>query len=295
MTNVQIAVRQATARSARVLFLLAGALFFGLPLVWLFLSATKNTAQFEDGAPLSFGSLSNIGQAWQNLQTFNDGQLVTWVWNSIYYAGSSVALALLMSVPAGYAMAKFDFAGRKTLLVLTLIGMIIPVAALVLPLYLMVNAIGMLGTAASVILPLAFFPFGVYLCYAYYTSSLSDSLLEAGRVDGASEATLFWRIVLPMSKPVIGLVFFFGFVSAWTNFFLPFVMLTDDRTYTLQLGLLSLLMSTDAIRADGFSPLPIHEPEAALAALVAVGPILVAFLIAQRYLSKSDLSGAIKA
>lgn len=284
-----------TGRSVRLIFLLVCAVFFGLPIVWLLLAATKTQSALFSDHPLSVGSLGNIAQGWQNLLTFNDGELVGWIWNSLYYAGSSVLIALVLSVPAGYALAKFDFAGRKVLLVLTLVGMIIPTAALVLPLYLQMNALGLLGTPASVILPLAFYPFAVYLCYVYCTTSLPDSLLEAARVDGASEATLFFRIALPLCKPVLGLIFFFSFVHAWTNFFLPFVMLSDDRTFNLQVGLMMLLQSTDAINAEGgFSALPIHQPEAALAALVAVAPVLVAFLFAQRYLAASDVSGAEK-
>ncbi|TDC46517.1 carbohydrate ABC transporter permease [Jiangella ureilytica] len=281
--------------SLRVGFLMVCAVFFGLPVVWLILAATKTQASIFSDHPLSMGSLGNIAQGWSNLLTFNDGELVGWIWNSLYYAGSSVVIATVLSVPAGYALAKYDFAGRKALLVLTLIGMIIPTAALVLPLYLQMNALGLLGTPASVILPLAFYPFAVYLCYVYCTTSLPDSLLEAARVDGASEAALFFRIVLPLSKPIIGMIFFFSFVHAWTSFFLPFVMLSDDRTFNLQVGLMMLLQSTDAINAEGgFAALPIHQPEAALAALVAVAPVLVAFLFAQRYLTASDVSGAEK-
>ncbi|MGH3501821.1 MAG: carbohydrate ABC transporter permease [Nocardioidaceae bacterium] len=282
-------------RLFRLGFLLACAVFFGVPVVWLLFASTKSQDALFEGSPLSFGSLSNVGQGWSNLLTFNDGEFVGWIWNSIYYAGSSVLIALAISVPAGYALAKFEFAGRRLLLVLTLVGMIIPTAALVLPLYLQMNALGLLGTSASVILPLAFYPFAVYLTYVYCTTTLPDTVLEAARVDGASELRLFVSVVLPLSKPVIGLVFFFSFVHAWTNFFLPFVMLSDDRTFNLQIGLMLLLQSTDAVNAaGGFSALPIHQPEAALAALVAVAPILVAFLFAQRYLAASDVSGAEK-
>lgn len=288
-------LRRAGGRGARIGLLLACAVFFGLPVLWLFVAATKTKGQFFHGHPLAPGSLGNIPQTWDNLLTFNDGALIGWIWNSLYYAGASVLISLMLSIPAGYALAKFDFVGRKTLLVLTLVGMIIPTAALVLPLYLQMDALGLLGTPASVILPLAFYPFAVYLAYVYYASSLPDSLLEAARVDGASEAALFFRVVLPLSKPVIGLVFFFSFVHAWTNFFLPFVMLADDQTFNLQVGLLTLLQSSSAINADGgFSSLPIHQPEAALAAVVAVAPVLVAFLFAQRTLGKSDAAGAVK-
>lgn len=288
------AARHLGSRVARVSFLLACGAFFGLPIIWLMLAATRPTEGFSELHPLSFGSFENVGQAWENLQTYNGGVIVDWIWNSFYYSGSAVLLALTMSVPAGYALAKFDFAGRKTLLVLTLIGMIIPMAALVLPLYLEMNALGWLGTAASVIFPMAFYPFAVYLCYVYYASSLPNNLLEAGRVDGASEWRLFFSVVLPLSKPVIGLVFFFSFVHTWTNFFLPYVMLSDNGSFNLQVGLMALLQSTGVLNPNPASDLPIWEPEGALAALIAVAPVLIAFLVAQPFLGKSDVAGAVK-
>lgn len=287
--------RQALAGTSRIAILWISALFFGLPVLWLLFAATKTPTQLLFGNPLSFGSIQNIATGWGHLLRFNNGELLWWLYNSIYYTIGGTGISLLLSIPAGYGLAKFTFIGRKTLLVLTLIGMIVPEAALVLPLYLEMNALGLLGTPFSVIFPLGFYPFAVYLAYAYYSATIPTSLLEAARVDGASEARIFATIVLPLSKPVLGMVFFFSFVRVWTNFFLMFVMLGDDRTLNLQVGLMSLLESTGAITpGSGFSDLDIHQPEAALAALVTVGPILVMFLVAQRYLSQSGVVGAEK-
>lgn len=270
-------------------------LFFVLPLVWLVLAPTRTADDLIAGAPLSFGSLSNVVSAWGNLMGYNDGELVGWIGNSVAYAAASVALTLLLSVPAGYALAKHEFAGRRAILTLTLIGMILPQAALVLPLYLEMTAFGLTGTPWSVILPLAFYPFGVYLAYLHFAAALPGTILDAGRVDGAGELRLFLVIGVPLAKPAISLIAFFSFVQVWTNFFLPFVMLDDDRTFTLQLGLMSLLQSTGAVNASsGFSSLDIHQPEAALAGLVACAPTLVAFLVAQRALRTGLLAGAEK-
>ncbi|TMR90427.1 carbohydrate ABC transporter permease [Nonomuraea basaltis] len=279
----------------RRIFLGAFAVFFALPLLWLALAPTRTADDLIGGPPLGFGSLANVATAWGNLMTFNDGELTLWIANSIGYAAGSVTLSLLLSVPAGYALAKYDFAGRAAVLTLTLIGMILPQAALVLPLYLEMTVLGLTGTAWSVILPLSFYPFGVYLCYLHFAAALPHAILDAGRVDGAGELRLFVVIGLPLARPAIGLVAFFAFVNVWTNFFLPFVMLDDDRTFTLQLGLMTLLQSTGAVNASsGFSSLPIHQPEAALAGLVACAPTLLAFLLAQRALRTGMLAGAEK-
>jgi multiple sugar transport system permease protein len=275
--------------------LLVVALFFALPLVWLLLAPTRTAAELIGGPPLSFGSIANVRTAWGDLMGYNDGEILLWAGNSIAYAAASVALTLLLSVPAGYALAKHEFAGRASILTLTLIGMILPQAALVLPLYLEMSAVGLTGTPWSVILPLAFYPFGVYLAYLHFAGSLPGTVLDAGRVDGAGELRLFLVVALPLARPAIGLIAFFAFVHVWTNFFLPFVMLDDDRTYTLQLGLMSLLQSTGAVNASsGFSGLDIHQPEAALAGLFACAPTLAAFLVAQRALRTGLLAGAEK-
>ncbi|MEZ0070906.1 carbohydrate ABC transporter permease [Planotetraspora sp. GP83] len=276
-------------------FLALAGLFFVLPLVWMVLAPTRTADSLIGGPPLSFGSIANVVSAWGNLMAYNDGELVGWIGNSVGYAAASVALTLLLSIPAGYALAKHDFPGRRAVLTLTLIGMILPQTALVLPLYLEMTAAGLTGTPWSVILPLAFYPFGVYLAYLHFASALPGAVLDAGRVDGAGELRLFLTIGLPLARPAIGLIAFFGFVNVWTSFFLPFVMLDDDRMFTLQLGLMSLLQSTGAVNASsGFSSLNIHQPEAALAGLVACAPMLAAFLVAQRALRTGMLAGAEK-
>src|SRR3954465_3845322 len=104
------------------------------------------------------------------------------------------------------------FPGRKPILALTRAVMIGPAAALVLPIFLELNALHLIGSVFSVILPFAFFPFGVYLAYMYYGTALPPELLEAARVDGCGELSAFFRIALPLAKPVVALVFFFSFV-----------------------------------------------------------------------------------
>ncbi len=106
----------ALSRGARALFLSGAAVFFGLPLLWLLLAPTRTADDLTTGSPFGFGSLSNVGSAWSHLTSYNDGEITLWIGNSILYAAASVALALLLCVPAGYALAKHTFAGRRTLL-----------------------------------------------------------------------------------------------------------------------------------------------------------------------------------
>jgi multiple sugar transport system permease protein len=159
----------------------------------------------------------------------------------------------------------------------------------------MVDA-GLIDTIWSVILPSAFFPFGVYLAYLYYNNNIPRSLIEAARIDGASELRTFLFVGLPLGRPALGLVGFFCFVQAWNQYFLPYVMLSDDSLYNLQLGLQSLIGSTGAVNPSyGATTLPVYQPEAALAALVTVAPVLIIFAFGQRYLRAGQTNGAVKA
>lgn len=283
-----------SGRIGRNAALLATILFFGIPLVWLFLAATKTSGQLKSQAPLSFGSFENVATAWNNLFGYSDGILGQWLLNSMVYTVASVAIALAVCIPAGYGLAKFSFRGRTSVLFLTLVTMVVPPAALILPLYLELSAFGLTNTPWAVILPLSFYPFGVYLMYLFASTSIPDSIIEAARIDGAREWYIMRKIFLPLARPAIVMVAFFAFVNAWNTFFLPYIMLTDSDLANLQTGLQLLVRNTNALGGANFTGIPIHEPEVALAAIISISPILVIFLFAQRYLVAGQTSGAEK-
>ncbi|MFE4668703.1 carbohydrate ABC transporter permease [Streptomyces sp. NPDC056716] len=268
--------------------------FFVLPVIWLLLAPSKTAAEVVRDNPLSFGSFQQIGAAWQHLFAFQDGAMVTWLRNSAIYSGGSLILTLAVSIPAGYALALTNFRGRKTLLTITLVTMIMPQATLVLPIFLELNQFNLIGSVWSVILPFSFYPFGVYLVYIYFGSSLPRDLLSAARIDGCNEWQLFTRIALPLAKPVIGLVAFFSFVGNWNNFFLPYLVLPKSEQFPIQVGLNQLLTSTPSFNPVAGAGLDITIPELALAIVVAIMPVLVLFLFSQRTLVSGMLAGATK-
>jgi multiple sugar transport system permease protein len=157
--------------------------------------------------------------------------------------------------------------------------MTMPVTALVLPTFLELNALHLLGSPLTAILPLAFFPFGVFLSYLYYATALPTALLDAARIDGCGEWATFWRVALPLAKPIVALVFFFSFAADWTNFFLPYVLLPDSSQYPVEVGL-----------SDMFLGGP--RPQLALAALLATVPPAIVFAVSQRAIVRGLLAGA---
>jgi len=175
--------------------------------------------------------------------------------------------------------------------------MIMPAASLVLPIFLELNALHLIGSVFSVILPFSFFPFGIYLAYIYYATAIPSELLDAARVDGCGEWLTFRRVALPLAKPIVALVFFFSFVANWNNFFLPYVVLADSNQYPITVGLSNLLASTPSFNpavGGGGQSVNIFRPELALAAIVAVIPIALLFMVSQRALVRGLVGGAVK-
>jgi multiple sugar transport system permease protein len=281
----------------RLAILLTFAVFFIAPVVWLILAPTKSDQALITSSPFSFGDFHHVALAWKHLDGFSDHVYRRWIGNTLYYALTATAITLVVSVPAGYGLAFGRFPGRKLILSLTLIVMIMPGAALVLPIFLELNSVHLIGSVWSVILPFSFFPFGVYLAYIYYATSLPPGLLDAARVDGAGELQTFLKVGLPLAKPVVALVFFFSFVADWNNFFLPYVLLANSNQYPITVGLSDLLASTPSFNPSvggGGQSVHIFKPELALATLLAVVPVAIVFLFSQRALVRGLVGGAVK-
>ena len=222
-------VARRAALALRAAVLLAFAAFFVVPLVWLVLAPTKTDYELITRNPLAVGSLHNVWVAWQHLNAFGNHLFWRWMENSVLYALSGTAIALVTVIPAGYGLAIGSFRGRKLILTLTLIAIVMPAASLVLPTFLELNAMGLIGSVFSIILPFAFFPFGVYLAYIYYATALPTGLLDAARIDGCSEWAAFRLVGIPLARPIIALIVFFSFVANWNNFFLPYVILPNEN------------------------------------------------------------------
>ncbi|MFE2183862.1 carbohydrate ABC transporter permease [Streptomyces sp. NPDC059455] len=275
------------------LVLLLFLIFFALPVLWLLLAATKTDAQLVHNHPLSFGSFSALRANWKGLTAYQDDAIFLWLRNSALYSFLALLITLWVAVPAGYAMAMTEFKGRRTLLIATLVVMLMPNATLIVPLFLEINAVHLIGSMWSIILPYAFYPFGVYLTYIYFSTALPRELLDAARLDGCSEFGVFRRVALPLAAPVVALVGFFSFVANWTNYFLPYVMLPESDQFPVQVGLGTLLNSVPQFNPTA-SGLEIQRPELALATLLAITPVLIVFLFSQRFLVAGMLSGATK-
>ncbi|HEV7628210.1 MAG TPA: carbohydrate ABC transporter permease [Streptomyces sp.] len=259
--------------------------YFLLPVYWLVIAATKTTSKVYGSTGLWFDSpqlLRNIG----NVLTHDDGIYLKWTLNSLLYAGVGGAAATLLAAAAGFALAKYRFRGREAAFKAVLAGVLLPHTALALPLYLLFNKVGLTNTYWAVLIPSVVSPFGVYLCRIFAESAVDDTLLEAARVDGAREGRIFFRLVLRIMSPALVTVFLFQFVGIWNNYFLPLVMLSDDRKYPITLGLTTWQTTQDRV--------PELVQYTIGGAFLSVIPLAVAMLVLQRFWRTGLTEGSVK-
>lgn len=266
------------------LIMLAGAIYCLLPVAWVFVAASKAPGELFDSFTFSPGT-GLIGNL-RDLFSFDDGAYGLWARNSLLYAGVGGALSTLVSASAGYALAKFDFRGGRIFFAAILAGLLIPGITLAVPQYLLLSDLHLAGTQWSVLLPSILSPFGIYLCRVYAASAIPTQMLEAARIDGASEWRIFRSVVLPLMGPGMVTVFLLQFVGIWNNFLLPYIMLSDTRTFPLTVGLNSLLE-----RGAGS---PSLYTLAIVGAALAIVPLIALVLFLQRFWRLDLIAGGVK-
>jgi multiple sugar transport system permease protein len=213
------------------------AIYFLVPFFWLVVSATKNGQDLVTTYGLWFAPHFSLFTNLQFLFTFNHSIFVRWLLNTLIYAGVGSVVATALSSMAGYALAKYRFAGRSFVFAIILGSALIPSMTLALPLFLMMSAVGLTNTYWSVLLPGLVSPFGVYLSLIYAAVSVPDELLEAARIDGAGEFRIFTTIAIWLMMPGVATVLLFQFVAIWNNYLLPLIMLNDEQLFPITVGL----------------------------------------------------------
>ncbi|MBF8253134.1 MAG: ABC transrane type-1 protein [Actinobacteria bacterium] len=277
------------------LWLIAFALISIIPMIWLLLAPTKSDADLTNKNPLMFGRLGGYIDAWKNLQFFDDGVVFQWALNSIWYTAAIVVIATISASLAGFVLTASNIRFKKVFLISTLIMMLVPPMALVVPVFVLMDQLSLMDNPMSVILVASLYPFGTFLAYIYYSTTIPKELYESARLDGCNDFRLYSRIALPLSWPLISLLSFFAFIGNWANYFLPYILLPSSENYTLPIGLGFLFYSTPAINPGvGATSVPVYKPEIALAGVLIALPIMIVFLVSQKRLVRGMLSGSIK-
>ena len=220
-------------------FLLGTAAFvFLCPLLWLFFSSFKTADQIFS-YPITFLPPSPTFENFKKL--FEAKWILKYTVNSTFFASAHTILLLIISTMSGFAFAKYSFRGRIILFGIVLASMMIPFHLVLVPLFSLLHSFGWLDTYQGVILPyLASTGFGVFLMRQFILG-IPNELIDAARIDGASEFGIYWRVILPAIKPAMGALSIFGFLGAWNEFLWPMIVLRDMEKYTLPLGLANLM------------------------------------------------------
>lgn len=247
------------------------------PLLWMASASLMPTGEASAIPPRLVPSRPTLEQ-YRDL--FTRLEVGTSFRNSLVLSLSVTALSLLLNSMAGYAFAKLRFAGRERVFGALLAALVVPAQVAMLPLFLLLRSLGLVNTLWGVIIPGMASVFGIFLM-RQYALSLPDEVLEAARMDGASEWQIYWSLVLPMCRPILVTLGAFTFMGTWNDFMWPLIVLTDQSRYTLPVALANL------------SGEHVQDIELMMASsVVTVVPVLVLFLALQRhYLAGITLGG----
>ena len=261
------AARMTPGRWAIWALLLAGGLMMIFPVYWMFATAFAPRGSLLDGSlrlwPPSL-TLDNLRQAWESQPVGR------WVVNSVLTTVAGVAITVLVSLLAGYAFAKYRFRGRNVVFLAILLTVMVPIQVIMVPEFLVVAKLNLVGTLWAVILPRAAEGIAVFIARQFMLG-IPDELLEAARLDGAGELTVFRRVVLPLCGPLVGVLVILAFVWRWNDLIWPLVALKPDANYTLPLGLQSM---------HGTFNSPVEAIMAV--SVLAMVPVIVVFVVFQR-------------
>lgn len=274
-------------RALGVGILVLASCYFLVPLIWVAISSTKSDTDLINGFGLWPGSHFQLTSNLSTLFDTEGGIFGRWMLNSAFYSLTSAAGAAVLSAMAGYVLSKHRFRGRGLVLAATIGAIMIPPQTLVLPTFLMLSKVQLTGTPWSVILPMMVSPIGVFIAKTYADAAIPDDLLDAARVDGASDTKIFWTIALRLMMPAVVTVFLLTFVANWNNYFLPLVMLSDNSTYPVTVGLTNWNEVANAGLQVPYSVI-------VTGALLAILPVIAVFVCTQRYWQGGLTAGGVK-
>lgn len=258
------------ATSLKYIVLAVGAFVMLLPFAWM-ISSSFMTSQEIITRPLSWVPSNPSLDAYRGLRdAIPVGRMYA---NSLLVTSLTTAGILLTSTLAGYGFAKFEFPGRNVLFLIVLGTMMIPFFVVLIPVFWMISKFGWINSYPGLIVPHIATAFGIFLMRQYMLS-LPDEVLDAARVDGASEFEIYWRIVLPLCTPAIGALTILAFVYQWNSFLWPLVVARSDTMWTVPVGLNSLRVYASSAQVVNMQM---------AGATLGVVPLIIVFLLLQRY------------
>lgn len=263
----------------RYLLMLLLAIVFLFPLYWMFIGALKTTEEIFAMPPVFIPSRWE----WNNFSVvFKEVPFTRWILNSTFVASTVTVLALLFHSMAAYSLARLNYPGRRILFGLIIGTLLIPFCVITVPLFILIRTFGWMDTYWALIFPAIPNAFGIFLLHQFYLG-IPKSLEEAATIDGCSKAGIFFRIIVPLSRPILSALGVFFFIANWNSFLWPLLVINSRSLMTVQVGL------------AGFAG-QYYNPWATLMAAntIAIMPNIVLFLLLQKYLIRSVALSGIK-
>ena len=271
--------RQRVAQLLLYGLLILGAVMALLPMVWMVSASLMPAGEASTYPPGFFPSRLTL-EHYENLFTRLD--LGRYLFNSALVAVVVTLTSLIINSMAGYAFAKLRFKGRDRLFKTLSTGLVLPVQVAMLPLFLLMKNLGLINTYWGVIIPGLASIFGIFLV-RQYALAIPDEMLDAARVDGASEMKIFWSIVVPGIVPILATLAIWTFLATWNDFMWPLIVLSDESRYTLPVALANL------------SGEHVQDTELMMAgSVITVIPVMLVFLFLQRYYIQGVMAGSVK-
>ena len=274
--------RQRINKTILTVVMFALALLILFPFIWMVFCSFKPLNEIYEFPPRILSGNMSLNN-YKEVLFEQDPSFLVYLKNTVITTALSVLGTVITSSMAGYAFAKMKFKFRDQLFLLYLVTMMVPFQVLMVPQFILFKAMGIFNTLWALILPRLFTPLGTFLMRQYFLD-VPNEIIEAGKMEGLGEFGIFARLVLPIAKPAVSTVVILNFVWRWNDYEAPLIFLTDNKLYTLTVGL------TNFIDEAGFS----QDNLIMAAATVALIPIVLVFICGQRYFIEGLTSGSVK-
>lgn len=257
-------------------------IIFVSPLIWMISASLKPESQIFANMN-SLKTLFPVSASFNNyVEVFTRMNLPQVFKNTLLYIALILVLDLLVNSMCGYALAKFEFNGKGAIMNLVVALMVLPMEAIMLPLYIEMSQLGWVNTLVALVIPFVAKCFSIYM-FRQFFCDIPDDLIEAAAIDGCRPAGTFFKIVMPISKTVYATVFILDFVAHWNDFMWPFLVMTGEDKRTIQLAVQSF-----------FGTQPVHYSAIMAALVISAIPMIIMFIFMQKYYVEGIASSGIK-
>ena len=257
-------------------------IIFVSPLIWMISASLKPESQIFANMN-SLKTFFPVSASFNNyVEVFARMNLPQVFKNTLLYIALILVLDLLVNSMCGYALAKFEFKGKGAIMNLVVALMVLPMEAIMLPLYIEMSQLGWVNTLVALVIPFVAKCFSIYM-FRQFFCDIPDDLIEAAAIDGCRPAGTFFKIVMPISKTVYATVFILDFVAHWNDFMWPFLVMTGEDKRTIQLAVQSF-----------FGTQPVHYSAIMAALVISAIPMIIMFIFMQKYYVEGIASSRIK-